>query len=146
MSPRTIRTNRNDVSEQAVQIFYLTNVSQQNDANEILIALRNLLDTRVKLYLITSQNAIVLRASPDELVLAEKIINDLDRTKPEVVVDVAVLEVSRQKERNLGITLPTSFGLTPQASNYNQSSTSTTGTSTNTRHDHRRHCRAQPTA
>jgi general secretion pathway protein D len=113
-----------------VQIFYLTNVSQQNDANEILIALRNLLDTRVKLYLIASQNAIVVRASPDELVLAEKIINDLDRTKPEVVVDVAVLEVSRQLERNLGITLPTSFGLTPQQSNYNQTTNSTTGATT----------------
>jgi general secretion pathway protein D len=123
--------NRNEQGEQAVQTFYLTNVSQQNDANEILIALRNLLDTRAKLYLIASQNAIVLRASPDELVLAEKIINDLDRTKPEVVVDVAVLEVSRQKERNLGITLPTSFGLTPQQSNFNQSTTNNNNNNNN---------------
>ncbi len=124
-------SNRNEQGEQAVQTFYLTNVSQQNDANEILIALRNLLDTRAKLYLIASQNAIVLRASPDELILAEKIINDLDRTKPEVVVDVAVLEVSRQKERNLGITLPTSASITPVASNTNNGATSTTsGTST----------------
>ena len=90
-------SNRNDQGEQAVQTFYLTNVSQQNDANEILIALRNLLEPRAKLYLMASQNAIVMRASPDELILAEKIINDLDRTKPEVVVDVAVLEVSRQQ-------------------------------------------------
>ena len=122
-------TNRNEQSEQAVQTFYLTNVSQQNDANEILIALRNLLDTRAKLYLIASQNAIVLRASPDELILAEKIINDLDRTKPEVVVDVAVLEVNRQKERNLGITLPTSVGITPVATGTGATST-TSGTST----------------
>ena len=122
-------SNRNELNDQAVQTFYLTNVSQQNDANEILIALRNLLDTSIKVYLVASQNAIVLRASPDELILAEKIINDLDRTRPEVIVDVAVLEVSRQKERNLGITLPTSFGLAPQASNYNNSNT-TTGTST----------------
>ncbi len=122
--------NRNEQGEQAVQTFYLTNVSQQNDANEILIALRNLLDTRAKLYLIASQSAIVLRASPDELILAEKIINDLDRTKPEVVVDVAVLEVSRQKERNLGITLPTSVGITPVATNANGVTTNTNGTST----------------
>lgn len=123
--------NRNEQGEQAVQTFYLTNVSQQNDANEILIALRNLLDTRAKLYLIASQNAIVLRASPDELILAEKIINDLDRTKPEVVVDVAVLEVSRQKERNLGITLPTSATITPVATGSGVTST-TSGTSTTT--------------
>ena len=107
------RTKRQDLDDLAVQTFYLTNVSQQNDANEILVALRNLLDPTVKVYLVASQNAIVLRATPDELLLAEKLINDLDRTRPEVVIDVAVLEVSRDKIRNLGITLPTSFGLTP---------------------------------
>ena len=123
------RTKRTDLDDLAVQTFYLTNVSQQNDANEILVALRNLLDPSVKIYLVASQNAIVLRATTDELLLAEKLINDLDRTRPEVVVDVAVLEVSRDKIRNLGITLPTSFGLTPQVST---STTSTTGTTTST--------------
>ena len=122
-------TKRHDLEDLAVQTFYLTNASQQADANEILVALRNLLDPSVKIYLVASQNAIILRATTDELILAEKLINDLDRTRPEVVVDVAVLEVSRQKERSLGITLPTSFGLTPQSSNANQT-TSTTGTTT----------------
>jgi general secretion pathway protein D len=125
------RTKRTDLDDLAVQTFYLTNVSQQNDANEILVAIRNLLDPSIKVYLVASQNAIILRATPDELILAEKLINDLDRTRAEVVVDVAVLEVSRQKERDLGITLPTSFGLTPQASNANStSSTTTTSSST----------------
>jgi general secretion pathway protein D len=125
------RTKRTDLDDLAVQTFYLTNVSQQNDANEILVAIRNLLDPSIKVYLVASQNAIILRATPDELILAEKLINDLDRTRAEVVVDVAVLEVSRQKERDLGITLPTSFGLTPQASNANTtSSTTTTSSST----------------
>jgi general secretion pathway protein D len=124
------RTKHTDLDDLAVETFYLTNVSQQNDANEILVAIRNLLDPSIKVFLVTSQNAIILRATPDELILAEKLINDLDRTKAEVVVDVAVLEVSRQKERDLGITLPTSFGLTPQASNAN--STSTSGSSSTT--------------
>ncbi len=109
---------RRDLEDQAVQTFYLTNVSQQNDANEIMVALRNLLDPTVKIYLVNSQNAIVVRATPDQLILAEKLINDLDRTRSEVIVDVAVLEVSRDKLRNLGITLPQSFGLTPQANDY----------------------------
>ena len=127
------RTKRTDLDDLAVQTFYLTNASQQNDANEILVALRNLLDPSVKIYLVASQNAIVMRATTDELILAEKLINDLDRVRSEVVVDVAVLEVSRDKIRNLGITLPTSFGLTPQASNANASTTNnTTGTTTTT--------------
>jgi general secretion pathway protein D len=123
------RQKRTDLDDLAVQTFYLTNVSQQNDANEIMVAIRNLLDPGVKIYLVASQNALIIRATPDELILAEKLINDLDRTRPEVVVDVAVLEVSRTLERNLGITLPTSFGLTPQYSNANVT-TSSTGTST----------------
>jgi general secretion pathway protein D len=135
VTPNTIfvaqnnRQKRTDLDDLAVQTFYLTNVSQQNDANEILVALRNLFDPSTKMFLINSQNAIVMRATPEELILAEKIINDLDRTRPEVVVDVAVLEVSRQLERNLGITLPTSFGLTPQFSNANANSgTNSNGT------------------
>ncbi len=126
------RTKRTDLDDLAVQTFYLTNVSQQNDANEVLVALRNLLDPSVKIYLVASQNAIIVRATSDELILAEKLINDLDRTRPEVVIDVAVLEVSRQLERNLGITLPTSFGLTPQYSNANTSTSSTSTAASNT--------------
>jgi general secretion pathway protein D len=127
------RTKRTDLDEQAVQTFYLTNSTAQNDANEVVIAIRNLLDPSVKIYLVPSQNAIVMRATPDQLLLAEKLINDLDRARPEVVVDVAVLEVNRDKIRTLGITLPQSFTLTPQA-NPNApaptSTTTTTGTTT----------------
>ena len=121
------RTKRSDLDELAVQTFYLSNSSQPNDGNEILTGLRLLLDPSVKLYLVPSQNAIVIRATTDQLLLAEKLINDFDRARAEVVIDVAVLEVNRDKIRNLGITLPTSFGITPQIP-----TSSTTGTSTTT--------------
>jgi general secretion pathway protein D len=123
------RTKRTDLDEQAVQTFYLTNSTAQNDANEVVVAIRNLLDPSVKIYLVPSQNAIVMRATPDQLLLAEKLINDLDRARPEVVVDVAVLEVNRDKIRTLGITLPQSFTLTPQANPNAPAPTSTTTTS-----------------
>jgi general secretion pathway protein D len=108
-------TKHTELDDQAVQTFYLTNVSQPNDANELLVGIRQLLPVDVKIYLVPSQNALVMRATPDQLLLAEKLINDLDRARPEVVIDVAVLEVNRDKIRNLGITLPTSITLTPQA-------------------------------
>jgi len=127
------RTKHTDLDELAVQTFYLTNAVQQSDANEVVTAIRNLLDPSVKVYPVLSQNAIVMRATPDQLMLAQKLLNDLDRTRPEVVVDVAILEVNRDKTRNLGITLPQSFGLTPQASptttSSSSTSTSTTGSS-----------------
>ena len=123
------RTKRTDLDEQAVQTFYLTNASQPNDANELVVAIRNLLDPSVKIYVVPSQNAIVMRATPDELLIAQKLLNDLDRARPEVVVDVAVLEVNRNVERNLGITLPQSITITPQA---NPTTTTTTSGSTTT--------------
>jgi general secretion pathway protein D len=135
VTPNTIfiaqntRTKRTDLDEQAVQTFYLTNASQQNDANEVVVAIRNLLDPSIKIYLVPSQNAIVMRATPDQLLLAQKLLNDLDRARPEVVVDVAVMEVSRNVERNLGITLPPSVTIIPQASPTATSSSTTTSTS-----------------
>ncbi|HEX5282695.1 MAG TPA: hypothetical protein VFW30_01150 [Bryocella sp.] len=70
---------RPDYSEFVVKTYFLTNVTQQNDANEILIALRNMLAPYVRLYLIASRNAIELEAPPDQQALAQKIITELDR-------------------------------------------------------------------
>ena len=127
------RQKRTDLDEMAVQTFYLTNTSTANDATEVLTAIRNLLDPSVKIFLVATQNAIVMRATPDQLLLAQKLLNDLDRAKPEVVVDVAVLEVNRDRIRQLGIQLPQSFGVTAQATNANSTTnTSSTGTTTGT--------------
>jgi general secretion pathway protein D len=138
VTPNTIfiaqntRTKHSDLDELSVQTFYLSNAAQATDGNEILTGLRLLLDPQVKLYLVPSQNAIVMRATTDQLLLAEKLINDFDRARPEVVVDVAVLEVNRDTIRNLGITLPQSIGLTPQLPTTTSSTTTTTTSTTNT--------------
>ena len=124
------REKHTNLDDLAVQTFYLSNASQASDANEIMTAIRNLLpNDTAKIYLIASQNAIIVRATADQLILVEKLLNDLDRTKAEVVVDVAILEVNRDKIRNLGISLPQSFGITPQANNSTTSSSSTGSTS-----------------
>ena len=47
-----------------------------------------------------------MRGTPDELLLARRLIDDLDKARPEVVIDVAVLEVSRDLLRNIGMQLP----------------------------------------
>jgi general secretion pathway protein D len=82
--------------------------------------------TGVKAYGVASQNAIVIRGTPDELLLAQKLINDLDKARSEVIVDVAVLEVSKNWEKNLGITWPTSASIALQTQIDSTSSSSTT--------------------
>jgi general secretion pathway protein D len=128
------RNKRQELDEQAVQTFYLTNAWQQNDLNDVQTALRNVMPN-AKVYGVQSQNAIVMRATPDELLLAQQLIDDLDKARGEVVVDIAVLEVSKNWERTLGISWPSSIGvaLQPNCSVTNSCSTSgTSGTGTGT--------------
>jgi general secretion pathway protein D len=125
------RGKRTELDEQAVQTFYLTNVAQQNDLNDIQTALRNVFTT-AKLYGVPSQNAIIMRGTPDELLLAEKLINDLDKARAEVVVDVAVMEVSRDKLRNIGIQLPQTGGVSFQPSSATSTATTTSTTTGST--------------
>ena len=72
---------RPDYSQFVVKTYHLANVTQQTDANEILIALRNTLDHYVKIYLVASENTIVLDAPPDQQSLAQKLVADLDRPR-----------------------------------------------------------------
>ena len=125
------RAKRTELEEEAVQTFYLTNVAQQNDFTDLQTALRNMFQT-AKIYGVASQNAIIMRGTPDELLLAQKLIGDLDKAKAEVVVDVAVLEVSRNYERTIGIQLPQTATVAFQASNYNNTNNSSSSTSSTT--------------
>src|SRR5579863_3101783 len=124
------RTKRQELDEQAVQTFYLSNAWQQNDLNDVQTALRNVMPN-AKVYGVQSQNAIVMRGTPDELLLAQQLIDDLDKARGEVVVDIAVLEVSKNWERNLGISWPSSVGvsLQPNCAATNSCSSSTSSTS-----------------
>ncbi len=122
------RSKRTELDEQAVQTFYLTNAWQQNDLNDVQTAIRNVL-TQVKVYGLASQNALVIRGTPDELLLAQKLISDLDKARPEVVVDVAVMEVSKNWERNIGIQWPASASVSIQ-SGTTSSTTCPTGSTT----------------
>ncbi len=123
---------RQQLDNVAVQTFYLSNAATQADQNELLTALRNVLSQDTKIFLVPSQNAIVMRSTPDQLLLTQELLNNLDRPHSEVVVDVAVLEVNRERTRNLGITLPQLFSITPQIANGTGTTTTSTATGTTT--------------
>jgi general secretion pathway protein D len=125
------RAKRTELDEQAVQTFYLSNAWQQNDLTDVQTAIRNVL-TGVKAYGVASQNAIVIRGTPDELLLAQKLINDLDKARSEVIVDIAVLEVSKNWEKNLGISWPTSASIELQT-DIDSTTSSSTSTVTSTK-------------
>lgn len=107
---------RKAYEDQIIRTFYLSNTMQAAELNEIVQAIRQLLDIR-RITPSTAQNAIIMRDTPDKLAVAEKIIRDIDRAKPEVLVQVAVLQARRDRARELGILPSTSVPLifTPRA-------------------------------
>jgi general secretion pathway protein D len=74
----------------------------------------------------------VVRGTPDQIALAEKLVGDLDKARPEVIVEVAIMQVSRDKTRNLGISPPTSATVALQNNLNTTTSTTTTTTTTTT--------------
>ena len=111
VTPNTIfvaqdtQAKRRELEQNVVKTFYLGNVSGPTDLQDIVNAIRTVLEVQ-RIQQIPSQSAIVIKGTPDQLALAEKMINDIDKAKPEVIVDVIVAQVRRDKLRSLGITPP----------------------------------------
>jgi general secretion pathway protein D len=123
---------RRDYEEQMVRTFYLSNIAIAQDLTEITTGLRQLLDLK-RIQQVNAQNAIIIRDTPDKLALAEKIIRDIDKAKPEVIVQVQVLQARTDKLRNLGI-LPgqsASIAINPNSTTTSSSSSTTTTPSSN---------------
>ncbi len=121
---------RRDYEEQVVRTFYLSNIAIAQDLTEITTGLRQLLSLK-NIQQVNSQNAIIIRATPDVLTLAEKIIRDIDRAKPEVIVQVMILEARTDNLKNLGIQQVQSISaaVNPSYSTSSTSSSTTTNTS-----------------
>lgn len=101
---------RKAYEEQIIKTFYLSNTIQAAELNEIVQALRTLLDIR-RITPSTSNNAIIIRDTPDKIAVAEKIIRDVDQAKPEVMIQVTILQARRDRIRDLGILPSTSVPL-----------------------------------
>lgn len=119
---------RRDYEEEVLKTFYMSNTVTPQDLTEIVTGLRQLTDVK-RIVQINSQNAIAVRATPDMLELISKVINDIDKAKPEVVVQVEVLEARTDRLRNLGVSPGQSASI---AINPNSTTSSSTPGSTST--------------
>ena len=118
---------RKELEQSVLKTFYLSNLSAPTELQDVVNAIRAVLDVQ-RVQQLLSQNALVVRGTPDQIALAEKLVDDLDKARPEVIVDIAVLQVSKDKSRTLGLNPPSSATVTLQ-SNINNNTTTTTGTS-----------------
>src|SRR6202045_4822148 len=121
---------RKELEQSVLKTFYLSNLSQPTELQDVVNAIRAVLDVQ-RVQQLLSQNALVVRGTPDQIALAEKLVEDLDKVRPEVIIDIAVMQVSKDKPRPRGLNPPTSATVALQ-SNINTTTTSTTTTTNGT--------------
>ncbi len=84
---------RKELEQSVLKTFYLSNLSQPTELQDVVNAIRAVLDVQ-RVQQLLSQNALVVRGTPDQIALAQKLVDDLDKARPEVVIDIAVMQVS----------------------------------------------------
>ena len=105
-APRTITivpdtpAKRREYEESIVRTFYLSNA----DIKEVIDVLRIVVDVR-QVSPITATNAISLKDTPERMAAAAQLIAAIDKARPEVVIDVELLEFDRFRLRDYGLEL-----------------------------------------
>jgi general secretion pathway protein D len=92
------QAKRREYEEEVYQTFYLSNA----DLKETLDILRIVGDAR-RIAAVTGTNAITLRDTPERVKAAGKIIAAIDKARPEVIIDVELLEVNRTHLHEFGL-------------------------------------------
>jgi general secretion pathway protein D len=102
--PRT-PAKAKEYEELKVRRFALTHA----DSKQVQSMLKTILRA-TDVFVDEKANAIILRDSPQVIRLAEKLIGSMDQAEAEVMLEIDVMEVNRDRMMQLGVDLPTSFG------------------------------------
>jgi len=95
-----------DYQELVMRTFYLTSI----DATSAMNLVKTMLKTR-DVFIDERLNTLTMRDSLDAVRMAEKLLQAQDQSDPEVVLEVEVMEVSRQRILDLGLQWPNTFGV-----------------------------------
>jgi general secretion pathway protein D len=94
-----------EYAELKIRRFSLTNADPKN----VMAMVKTMTKTK-DMFIDEKTNALVVRDTPQVIRLIEKLITSMDQPEPEVMLEVDVMEISRDRLMALGIDLPTSFG------------------------------------
>lgn len=99
---------RREYEEEVVRTFYLSNA----DLKETIDLLRIVIDAR-RIAPTAATNALTIKDTPEHVAAAARVITAIDKARPEVVIDVELLEVDRTRLREYGLQLasPGSTGI-----------------------------------
>lgn len=105
-TPQKIREHQDLIS----RTFYLANA----DVRQVQNLLRTMVKTK-DIYVDEKLNLLVMRDTPEAVRYAEKLIAAHDLAEPEVMLQVEVMEIARNRLSELGARFPDQFSLTPTA-------------------------------
>lgn len=97
-----------DYQEMMVRTFYLTNA----DAKVVANTLKTIVKTR-DIVVDDKLNMLIVRDNPEGIRLASRLVALHDVAEPEVMLEVEILEIKRNKLMDLGIQWPDSLSLSP---------------------------------
>lgn len=101
--------NREQYENQLVKTFYLS-YAEVDGVRSVLTTL----SPQLKVFTDKRLNAVVVKAKPNELAIAKRIVNQLDKPKAEVMVYLELLEVTESSLEQVGL-LPTLLTATGDA-------------------------------
>jgi general secretion pathway protein D len=107
-------SKRKEYEDNVMTTFHVRNASTPAELQELVGTLKGMLDI-ARIQVNPTHSTITLRGTPDQMVLAQKLITDLDKPKAEVVIDIAIMEVSTDRLHTIGTTVPTSTSIALQA-------------------------------
>lgn len=89
---------RREYEEEVVRTFYLSNA----DLKETMDLLRLVLDAR-RISPTTANNALTIKDTPERIAAAARVLSAIDKARPELIIDVELLEVDRTRLREYGL-------------------------------------------
>jgi tetratricopeptide (TPR) repeat protein len=95
---------------QAEQTFPLSSAVSPEDATEVLRILREITGS-TRMNLDSRSHTITMRDTPERLALAGALVQQMERARGELMLEIELLEVDRSAARKLGIEPPTSLRL-----------------------------------
>jgi general secretion pathway protein D len=96
-----------EYAELKIRRFAITNADPKN----VMAMVKTMTKTK-DMFIDEKTNSLVMRDTPQIIRMVEKLIVAMDQPEPEVMLEVDVMEVSRDRALQLGIDLPTVFGST----------------------------------
>jgi general secretion pathway protein D len=123
-------SNRRRLQSNVLKTVYLQNPLAAQDRMAILTAVKQVIGLELKAFDNPETNSIVLDGSPSDVEAAEHLIRSLDRGQPEVLIDVSVLEMDKDRMRDLGLSPVPISGDTMAALSFSPPTTSSSSTST----------------